>query len=97
MSYDEGDPAVASCVHAFLTALANDDELLTSYIKNRRNAIETWFEQNPGSCSREGQAEALQILLNGDFDAAKRHLATLPPPDPDDPDSWLTTTVIWLV
>ncbi len=90
MSDERGDQAVGECIKAYLDALASDDTRLLAFIKNRQAAIDDWFG-NPEEGTTE--AKAKEIVTNGDFDTAKLHLLSVPPPT-GTADAWLT---LWLV
>ncbi len=67
----QGDPGpVDAAVKAFLTALATTPELLADYFKNRRRAIEGWFDSHPEFAGAE-KDEAIRILVDGDFETAQ--------------------------
>ena len=92
----QGDPAVGACIQAFLNAISNNDDWLLRFIKNKQDAVDGWFAENPCTSPDTTQA-AKDIIMQGNFDGAKLHLAAIPPPERGS-DAWLTVVpTIWLV
>ena len=56
------------------TPLANNDDWLLRFVKNKQDAVDGWFAENPCSSPDTTQA-AKDIIMQGDFDGAKLHLA----------------------